>query len=121
RHDPASLAQAAVTVEWFEPNRSDAADPNCRPPTRKFTAAAIGDRSAPRKDETRRGVAGRRALDEMGLSMNLSASLDSGATRESQTTKPHQLARKIADSKKRLSFQERKLPMAPSNALLSRC
>ena len=45
-------------------------------PTRKFTAAAIGDRSAPRKDETRRGVAGRRALDEVGLSMNLCASLD---------------------------------------------
>src|SRR5215469_99529 len=45
-------------------------------PTRKFTAAAIRDRSAPRKDETRRRVAGRRAPDEVGLSMNLCASLD---------------------------------------------
>src|SRR5262245_58854672 len=76
RHDPPSLAQAAVTVEWFEPNRSDAADPNCRTPTRKFTAAAIGDRSAPRKHETGRGATGRRALDELGLSASLRASLD---------------------------------------------
>src|SRR6516164_2775179 len=59
RHDPASLAQAAVTVEWFEPNRSEAANQNCRTPTRKFTAAAIGDRSAPRTDETRRRLAAR--------------------------------------------------------------
>jgi hypothetical protein len=61
---------------WFKSNRSDAANTNCRAPARKFLAAAIGDRSAPRTDETRRGIAGRRALDEVGLSMSLGASLD---------------------------------------------
>src|SRR5262252_10038436 len=76
RHDSASLAQAAVRIEWFKSNRSDAANTNCRAPARKFLAAAIGDRSAPRTDETRRGIAGRRALDEVGLSMSLGASLD---------------------------------------------
>jgi hypothetical protein len=44
--------------EPFEPKRSSAADSNCRASARKFTAAAIADRSAPREDEARRGVAG---------------------------------------------------------------
>jgi transposase-like protein len=49
--------------ERRKPKRSDATDSNCRASARKFTIAAVGDRSAPRKNENRRGKAGR-ALDE---------------------------------------------------------
>jgi transposase-like protein len=52
-----------LPIEWFEPNRSDAANTDCRASARKFTAAAVGDRSAHRKDENRRGISGR-ALGE---------------------------------------------------------
>jgi hypothetical protein len=75
RHDLTSLAQAAAgcaeTCERFGPKRSGAANPNCRASARKFEAAALGDGSASRKDEVRRGIAEQQALDQVGISITL--------------------------------------------------